>query len=267
MTKIEYKRRDVKVVISGDIVEVYEYRVPISVEHRNYEIEKGTQTDEGKRYRNLQRARASIRRYIWTNITKYSKFVTLTYADSCLDYDAVVYDFKQFIKNLGRKGFKNIPWLYVTEHQKERGVKEGNEGSLHIHAVLFIDDFIHYDVIRECWKKGSVDIHAIDKVNNMGAYVCKYLTKEEFDLYYKNSYHISRGLQKPTEICHDSYFSDENFAKEILDNVDFYHIHTNNYEIETDSKIIKNSVIYRQGRLKVDKAKLQEIIESGDYDV
>lgn len=249
MKKYALKRRDIKIVISNDIVEVFEYRIPISVEKRDYEIKKGTKKDEGKRIDNLQRARAEIRRYIWCNITPYSKFVTLTYENTCLDYDKLQYDYKQFIKNLKRKGY-TFPWLYVTEHQKERGKKEGNEGSLHIHAVLFTDEFIHFNTIRECWKQGSVDIHSIEHVNNIGAYVCKYLTKDEFELYEKNSYHISRGLKKSIEICHDGYITDLDFAKEIFENTEFYHIHTTNYEYETSDCVFKNSVICRQGKLQ-----------------
>lgn len=268
MEKIAIKRRDVKILISNDIVEVYEYRFPISVERRNHDIIKGSKKEDGKRFDNLQRSRAEIRRYIWCNITPFSKFVTLTYEHTCLDYDQVVLDFKMFIKNLKRKGF-SFPWLYVTEHQKERGLKEGNEGSLHIHAVFFTDEFIHYDIIHDCWKKGGVDIHSIDHVNNLGAYVCKYLTKDEFDLYEKNSYHISRGLKKPIEICHDGYFSDPEFSKDILASTDFYFIHTNNFEYELNDHLIKNSVICRQGRLKpgvkvkdVDLNKIDELLQS-----
>lgn len=171
------KRRIEKIVISGKVVEYYRYLKPLSVEPREYDIEKNKEKSEGKRDRNLYRARADLRRAIWCNQTKYTKFVTLTYKDSELDQDNVIYDFKQFIKKLRRRDY-NVPYVYVTEHQKKRGIKEGNAGSLHIHSLLFTDEFISADIINACWGLGNTDIHSLKDVNNLGAYVCKYLTKE-----------------------------------------------------------------------------------------
>ena len=171
------KRRIEKIVISGKVVEYYRYLKPLSVEPREYDIEKNKEKSEGKRDRNLYRARADLRRAIWCNQTKYTKFVTLTYKDSELDQDNVIYDFKQFIKKLRRRDY-NVPYVYVTEHQKKRGIKEGNAGSLHIHTLLFTDEFISADIINACWGLGNTDIHSLKDVNNLGAYVCKYLTKE-----------------------------------------------------------------------------------------
>lgn len=254
MKQYELKRRDYKILISGDIVEVYEYRIPINVEHREHEIIKGTKKDDGKRQDNLRRARTEIRRYIWNNITPYSKFITLTYKDSNLDYNKLVEDFKYFIKKLNRAGYKNLKWLYVTEHQKERGQKEGNEGSLHIHCVLFIDEYIPYQIINEAWGLGGTDIHKIDNINNVGAYVCKYLTKDEFDIFEKNSYHISRGLKKPEEIVHEGYITDPDFAKEILEKTDFYFSDVINYSYDSfDGSRFDNTIFYKQGRLRQDK--------------
>lgn len=249
MNKIELKRRDIKIVISGDIVEYFEYRIPINVEKREHEIIKGSK-EEPKRDNNIRRAQSEIRRYVWHNITKYSKFVTLTYAKTCLDFDQVLYDMKMFFKNLSREGYSKLKYLWILEHQKGRGVKENNEGSLHVHLVLFLDDFLPFQVLNKCWKQGSTDIEKIDNVDNVGAYICKYLTKEEFDLFGKHSYHISRVLPKPEERCHDGYITDPDFEKELLDRVDWYYMGTRDYTIETEEKIIKNSVFYKQGRLK-----------------
>lgn len=251
MKKYASLRRDWKIIYSGDIVEVFEYRIPINVEARDYEIVKGTKKEEGKRQDNLNRARGNIRRYVWNNITEYSKFITLTYSDTCLDQDKVIKDFKQFIQNLKRKGYNELKWLYITEHQKNRGLKENNAGSLHIHTILFTDEFIPYDVINKCWKHGSTDIHKIDKVNNAGAYVCKYLTKDEFNLYEKNSYHVSRGLKKSIIQVHDGYFS-QGTPDELLKflDVEFYHAHVINYKYDTEDTVFKNSIFYRQGRIR-----------------
>lgn len=247
--RYEPKRRDIKIIISGDIVEYYEYLNPISVEPKTSVNNRGV--NEEKRIDNLFRARAEIRRIIWQNITPFSKFITLTYAHTCLDYDKVIYDFKIFIKRLNRMGFKNFKYLYVIEHQKERGIKECNDGSYHIHCVLFYDDFLPYEIINKAWGNGATHINCIEGVNNVGAYVCKYLTKEDFNILEKNSYHISRGLKKPQILAHDGYITDPDFCKELLHDVDFYYCKPKKIEFNSsDGSKITNNIIYKQGRLK-----------------
>ena len=150
MQKTVPKRRIEKTVISGNVIEYYRYQKPLNVEPREHDIEKNKETSEGKRDRNLYRARADLRRAIWCNTTAYTKFVTLTYEKTVLDQDELIKDWHRFIQNLRRKGYK-VPYIYITEHQKKRGLKEGNEGSLHIHAVIITEDFISADVINACW--------------------------------------------------------------------------------------------------------------------
>ncbi len=248
MYKTEPKKRIEKIVISGNVVEYIKYVKPITVEHIGRDTSR-TGENETKLDFNLVRARQEIRRIVWCNETKYSKFVTLTYKETCLDYDQMLYDFKQFIKKLRRRGY-NLPYIWITEHQKERGIKEGNEGSLHIHVVLFTDDFISNSIIAECWGLGFTKINAIEHVNNLAAYVCKYLTKEEFDLYGKHSYHVSRGLKRPVIYGNDGYIGDwlQYTNPEVFKNVNFNFAKTTEFAYyAADGSLIKNSIIYRQG--------------------
>ena len=188
-----------KCVVSGDIVELYFYKVPVACGFkRDYDIEKDINKSNEKREGNLLRARKTIRQVIWSNQTKYTKFITLTYAEAVFDVDQVRYDIKQFTKNMRRKGY-DMKYLYVLENQRNRGVKEDNEGSLHVHMVLFIDKYIPKDDIDNCWKKGFTGINAIDNVNNLGAYVCKYLTKDNLTEFGRRSFSCSLGLQRPSE--------------------------------------------------------------------
>lgn len=244
------KRRIEKIVISGKVVEYYRYLKPLSVEPREHDIEKNKEKSEGKRDRNLYRARADLRRAIWCNQTKFTKFVTLTYKDTELDQDNVIYDFKQFIKKIRRRGY-NIPYVYVTEHQKKRGIKEGNAGSLHIHVLLFTDEFIRADIINACWGLGNTDIHSLKDVNNLGAYVCKYLTKEEFNLYHKHSYHLSRGLKKPEVLTTDGYIGSWG---EMYSNIHgittVKYSNTTEFEyVGADGSVNGNTILYEQGIL------------------
>lgn len=248
MLKKEPKKRIEKVVICGDFVEYVRYVNPINLEKNN--TKKLKDKNSAKRDDNLFRARQSIRHLIWCNQTQYTKFVTLTYEKTELDYDNVIYDFKQFIKKLRRRGY-NCPYLWITEHQKSRGLKENNEGSLHLHCLIFTDEFIPFSAINECWGFGSTDIHSVRSINNLGAYVCKYLTKEEFTLYHKHSYHCSRGLKKPVTIANDGYIGDYAIFEysELFKNFDFYYSNIANYEYCGADGIFENTIIYKQGRL------------------
>lgn len=254
MTKFEPKKRLEKVVVSGSVVEYIRYVNPIPVEHLDgVHVRSGEKTE--KLDYNLIRARQDIRRVIWCNQTKYSKFVTLTYGDTNLDYDKLLYDFKQFIKKLRRRGY-NCPYVWVSEHQKERGIKEGNDGSLHVHAVLFTDEYIANNVISECWGLGFTKINSIKHVKNLAAYVCKYLTKEEFNLYNKHSYHISRGLKKPEIFTNDGYVGDYICFEypDFFDKVEFNYSGTSEFSfIGADGQRISNSIIYKQGIIQHEK--------------
>lgn len=123
--------------------------------------------------------------------------ITLTYAETMLDYDRLYLDFKHFKEALKRQGY-DFPYLAITEHQTKRGEKEGNAGSLHIHALLFTDTYIPFLTIKKCWGvRGSVHIEKVDKATNKGAYVSKYITKEGCPAD-KKSYRTSRNIKRPT---------------------------------------------------------------------
>lgn len=202
-----------KVYVCGDIVEVYGYHVPVKcgVDTKSnhpailpvWEYEKlGITSKEElaelrKREDNLLRARQNVRRIIWSNQGAYTKFVTLTYAQSEFTIEQVRRNITTFVQSMRRKGY-DMKYLYVLEHQTERGIKEGNDGSLHIHMLIFIDKYIPYEDLNKCWKKGSTDIQAIENINNLGAYVCKYITKETFAEFGNHCYERSQNLKKPT---------------------------------------------------------------------
>lgn len=220
------KKRIEKLVIAGDFVEYYRYYTPITADVKSeksiFSFPLFESEIKEKRPDNLRRAQRDIRHLIWTNQTPYTKFLTLTYKDTVLDQKTVVDDFKRFLKNMKNNGYHIKKWLYVTEHQKERGEREGNAGCLHIHALLFDDRKIPIEILRKAWNRGFVKINAVQKVKNLGAYVCKYLTKEEFEGYYKNSYHVSRGISRPIVMTEEGYFGsyNENFQKYILNRME-----------------------------------------------
>lgn len=204
-----------RVVQSGDYVEFYFYKVPIKCNYsRKHKIERQDR-EEGelceKRLDNLYRARMNIRRIIWCNECKYTKMITLTYAKTCLDVKKVQRDIQTFVQNMRRMNY-DFKYLYVLEHQKERGLREGNAGSIHIHLILFLQKYVKIEDLNKAWKHGNTDILASRKIKNLGAYISKYISKENFADFGKRCYSCSLGLERSqTERFYTLRYSDSMF--------------------------------------------------------
>lgn len=214
-TDISYDRRYIK---SGQIIEIIDYERPIykklDKEERNTGSDQGRSveaTEEDKqRHREdtLSRARQDTRRLINANVYQYKNqegntfrpvFLTLTYAENVTELEEANHDFRCFIKRLneyvyGRKISNQLKYVVVPEFQKR--------GAVHYHLILFNMPYIKSNKLAEIWQQGFIKINAIDKVDNVGAYVVKYMNKEKEDERLKGQkcYFSSRGLLKPEEI-------------------------------------------------------------------
>ena len=70
---------------------------------------------------------------------------------------------------------------------------------------MFNLPYIQNKDLAAIWRNGYVKINRIDNVDNVGAYVCKYMTKTDDDrLLGQKMYFSSRGLKKPVEIKEES---------------------------------------------------------------
>lgn len=259
-----------KVVQSGDVVEMYFYKVPIKVGNkRSFDIVKSDSSEnKEKRSDNVYRARRNVRRIVWSNQSEYSKFVTLTYAETVLDPKIVKRHITTFVQAMRRLGY-DMKYLYVLENQKERGLKENNEGSLHVHMLIFIDKFIKREDLTKCWKHGFVSIEKIDHVNNLGAYVCKYITKETV-MCGNRSFFCSVGLERPVdERFYTLNFSDSTTSltpSQVLDGLNIsYSCKLNLDMVDWKSDFFNQSVTYYQGKWKsdnlIEKVGLEDEIE------
>ena len=126
--------------------------------------------------------------YSLSETNKYFKFITLTLSDKQKDDDKTIKRkmLDRFIILIKRKyGVKNYLWISETQ-------KNGN-----IHFHLLTDINIHYKLIRQQWNKiqkdngyldnyyrkhknydaNSTDIHSLKKIDNIGAYLTKEITK------------------------------------------------------------------------------------------
>lgn len=206
-----------RVIISGNKFEKYSYSCPIRCDfERDYEIKRGDGVGATKRQDNLYRARKQVRQIIWANLTPHTKFLTLTSAKTLLDVKEFRRKQTTFFQSMKRKGF-DLRYLYVLERQKERGAREGNAGTIHSHIVIFNDEYIPFEVINKCWKWGTTDIHMLnglrydngERVRDVGAYVCKYLTKEAELEWGSRCFNCSKELQRPIDYTLKSFGDNE----------------------------------------------------------
>lgn len=215
-----------KVIASGGIIEVYEYekdtikeinKVIDNEKYNEYEKmvlendesdwihEKADRTDE-RRKQTMREARNLTRRLALMNFNTASAFVTLTYPDTrhlTTDHiDIADDDFKKFMKRLRYRYKRDFKYLAVREFTKR--------GRIHFHMLIDFnagahtgEDLKSLERIwgEEIWKHGFVDIKALNEVDNVGAYLIKYMTKNISKEAFKGhkAYLCSKGLDRPLE--------------------------------------------------------------------
>lgn len=196
-----------KYVITGDIVEVYSYSKYIKGNggaHRTAEKSEDLEVVL-KNYANTnQRRRDRVRRLACCNFNaEYDKFFTLTFKDNLTDVKQANYLFMKFIQRLKYRFGKDIKYLAVIEFQ--------NRGAVHYHVLSDIP-YIPQEELQDMWGNGFVYINAISHVDNIGAYIVKYMTKDNTDerLQGLKAYLFSRNLKKPEEIVNHNL---KDFAK------------------------------------------------------
>ena len=208
---------DCKVVKSGDIVEIYRYEKGVFKGgiNKNGRAGNGFITDEQKeknREVSLMRARRELRRIVNANVGQWgndvtSKFVTLTFKENVCDLYKANYEFEKFIKRLNYKVYdkscSKLKYTAVPEFQER--------GAVHYHVIFYNLPYTKSKVIEAVWGNGFIKINKIDDIDNVGAYICKYLTKSNVDCRLKGrkSYFSSRGLKKPIV----KYFDDDKLKK------------------------------------------------------
>lgn len=194
-----------KVVVSGKHVEVYTYKKSVwrdfekkennnntpQKEPKQLDIFERIKLQQQKQAYSVNRTRTEIRRLINSN-PQLSKFMTLTFADNITDLKQANYLFNQFIKRMNYK-YPNFRYLAIPEFQKR--------GAVHYHLLCDMP-FIHFREITEIWGHGNIDIKTLNNVDNIGAYVCKYLSKDMFDerTFGKKKFFRSQTLKDPIEI-------------------------------------------------------------------
>jgi hypothetical protein len=237
-----------KVIYTDNVIQYYNYSKPIykGVKSDRDNYEKSLFGEKSKS--SLHRARNNLLMTINANVTTYSKFITLTTKNTVLDRDVFLQYFKQFQKNFYRIFGYNIKYVSVLERQKERGRKEGNKGSWHIHMIVFNPDKIDFEKLKQAWQYyGSVDIKKVRQVEELGIYMVKYLTKDNVQFHKKTVLKSKQLIEpiieysvfynSPTNYHYqdkyiffrssEDYFTSENEIEEKKVEVEFYEKYTN----------------------------------------
>lgn len=180
--------------------------------HGGYRDHSNTDEDtKQKHYANTnQKRRDTIRRLACCNFDNtYDKFLTLTFADNKTDVKECNILFKAFIRKL--KTYKSdLKYLAVIEFQQR--------GAVHYHVLLNIP-YIPQQKLQDLWGNGFVFINAISHVDNIGAYIVKYMTKDNKDtrLRGQKAYLFSRNLTKPEKVINHNLNDFDIIEKKIYD--------------------------------------------------
>jgi len=186
-----------KIVVTRGITEVWKYE-KLNVNSGGYHEGDGEHKEENYKQRQRKR-RNTIRQLICTNFDSNSKFITLTFNDSqehdiknvqeCNAY------FRLFILRL-KYQYPDLKYVAVIEFQDKN-----ERGAVHYHMVSNLP-YVKKTELQKIWGGGFVKINAIDKVDNVGAYVVKYMVADMDDkrLCGEQAYLRSRALEKPLEV-------------------------------------------------------------------
>lgn len=182
-------------ICCGNVMEVIEYGHGVCTGFECKSTGKKT-TGKRKESKNINQAALKLRRLINCNVAENDLFITLTYKENLEDVKKGKEDFKNFIKrwNYQRKKKKEKPlkYIYVVEFQKR--------GAVHFHCIFFNVGYIKKKELSDLWGLGFVKVNKIEHVDNVGAYVVKYMQKDLVDDRLVNSdlYGRSRGnLEEP----------------------------------------------------------------------
>lgn len=207
----------IEITISKHIVEYKEYE-KLNVKNNMdaaREVEKGNGTLTEENYKKRQKKRRDlVRQYVTNNFDENSKFITLTFKDTnkfdIKDVRQCNKEYKKFIKRLNYHVGKKVKYVTVIEFQDKN-----ERGAIHYHMVSDVK-YITNKKLSEIWGNGYVKINRIKHVDNLGAYVVKYMNKNTDDtrLQGLKAYNISKGLEKPYKI---TSWQNEELTKKLYD--------------------------------------------------
>jgi hypothetical protein len=236
-----------KLIANGHILEVYEYEREVLTGvkkggRKSKDDEEISDRKEEIRRTSSVKARNEVRRKIMANFSEHSKFWTFTFRDTdkfdITNVQECNYQFKKAIQRIKYK-YGNFKYIAVIEYQDKN-----DRGAVHYHMICDLPYIKHEEMQNKLWKYGHCFVNDINHVDNVGAYVIKYMIKDVYDerLEGQKSYLCSQGLNKSViirgNIVEDilkQYGIDENTKK----------VFTSHYESEHNG-----TITYKEYNLK-----------------
>lgn len=230
-----YQRRLIR---SGNVVELYDYEKSVirgsggARRGRANQAFTSMEVKQENRSKTANRARTKVRRIINAN-PQLNKFLTLTFAENVTDIDFAYMSLGSFIKCLNRR-YPGFQYVCVIEFQKR--------GAIHFHLLCNLP-FVDVNALAKLWGHGFIKLNRIDNVDNVGAYVTKYMTKDNMDerLIGRRSYSMSRGLNAP-----QVYTDEKQIEAELESLADVQRVQTSTYESEYYGIVRYTQIICRR---------------------
>lgn len=204
---LENKPTYKKVIQTGNVIEIYEYEKLPKMPSKKREERDPKKMDKyadvefdnslTDRQNNQHKARNNLRRLITANFNKNSKFITLTFANNLTCVKTANYEFMKFIQRLRYRYGKEFKYANVIQFQ--------TRGAVHYHMMSDLP-YIEQKELEKIWKHGFVFINKITHVDNVGAYMIRYMGKDMDDtrLMGQKSYMTSKNLERPKEFVGDA---------------------------------------------------------------
>ena len=219
-----------KMVISGKFIDIYEYdRLVVTDFNRDIDLNKKSEgkSSNQKSQSSIHRTKKNIKNITNSN-PQLTKFLTLTFKKNIEDINYANYEFMQFVKRMKFK-YQNFQYLAVIEFQKR--------GAVHYHIICNLP-YVNKKLIAKKWGHGFIKIKRINRINNMGGYISKYVSKDSdnMKLFNKKKFFHSKDLYMPLEIINEWQFNN------------YY----NNFDIENRVPIFEKTIEseYR-GKIKI----------------
>jgi hypothetical protein len=195
------KQSKFKMRVSGNVVEFWQFENPIFLEgnssggRRSKDSPESEKTDEYRKQNN-RKSKDKFKSLVSTNFEDGDKFLTLTFRDSdtfnIKDVAETNKEFKKFMQRLKYK-YGDFKYIGVIEFQDEN-----KRGAVHYHLMCKLP-YVPYEVLASIWGLGYIGINYIKGVDNIGAYLSKYMSKNvgDYRLKGKKNYLPSKNLDKP----------------------------------------------------------------------
>jgi len=182
-----------KITVAGNVIHLARYEEPVVVGWKRRERiglakEVGEEMKKERRRQNERKAGLRAKRKLMDLVRANAahewrdhegnlctvKFLTLTFKENVQDLEWANKEFEKFIKRLNYKvtGKKKrvLEYIAVVEFQKR--------GAVHYHLLLFNMPYVDVqEVIAPAWGHGGVKINKVDEVDDLGAYMAKYMGK------------------------------------------------------------------------------------------